>query len=251
MSHIRHIADSLADLLWPPRCGACSAIIEEEDTTQNCFCAACTETLVFATSPLCSMCGLPFGSTGPNHLCSGCLKEPPAFDRARALLLYGGAAAQALTRLKYARVPGLAKPLGKMLSHLTSHMPAPDVVIPVPLHPTRLRTRGFNQSALLAAQVASTLKAPFLTNALVRTRNTPSQADMNRQQRFTNLKNAFWIRQEHRILDRHVLLVDDVITTTATIREAASILVRAGAQYVGVAALARAPDPTLPYPQKR
>jgi predicted amidophosphoribosyltransferase len=74
---------------------------------------------------------------------------------------------------------------------------------------------------------------------------------MNRQQRFTNLKNAFLIRQEHRILGRQVLLVDDVITTTATIREAASVLVRAGAQYVSVAALARAPDPTLPYPQER
>jgi ComF family protein len=249
MSHIRHIADSLADLLWPPRCGACSALLEGEDKTQNCFCAACTETLVFTTAPLCSTCGLPFGGTGPNHVCSGCLIDPPAFDHARTLLLYGGAAAQALTRLKYARVPGLAKPLGNMLSHLTLQMPPPDVVVPVPLHPIRLRARGFNQSALLAAQVASTLKTPFLTNTLVRTRNTPSQAGMNRQQRLTNLQNAFSVRQKHRIPGRHVLLIDDVITTTATIRAAASILVRSGAKHISVAALARAPDPSFPHPQ--
>jgi ComF family protein len=129
-------------------------------------------------------------------------------------------------------------------------MEAPDIIVPIPLHPTRLRARGFNQSALLAAQVASTLNAPLSTNTLIRTRNTSSQANMNRQQRFTNLKNAFSVPKESRIRKRRVLLVDDVITTTATMREAASVLVRAGAEYVDAVALARAPDPSIPYPQQ-
>jgi ComF family protein len=251
MSPIRHIADSLADLLWPTRCGACSTIIDGENISQSCFCATCAETLVFATTPLCTKCGLPFGGTGPDHLCSHCLKEPPEFAQARALLLYGGAATQALIRLKYGKIPWLAKNLGRMLSYLTSQMETPDVIVPVPLHPTRLRVRGFNQSALLAAQVASTLNKPLLTNTLIRTRNTSSQAGMNRRERFTNLKNAFSVRKESRIRNRRVLLVDDVITTTATMREAGSVLVRAGALYVGAVAFARAPDPSIPYPQER
>jgi ComF family protein len=136
-----------------------------------------------------------------------------------------------------------------MLSSLAAHMEPPDLVIPVPLHPVRLRARGFNQSALLADCVASALGAPLLTNTLIRTRNTLSQAGMNRQERLTNLQNAFGVRKENQIGHKRVLLVDDVITTTATIREAASILVRAGAQYVDVVALARAPDPSIPHPQ--
>ncbi len=251
MSSIRHIADSLADLLWPPRCGACSAILDGENNSADCFCASCAQTLVYATSPLCTKCGLPFGGTGPDHLCSHCLKKPPDFARARALLLYGGGATQALRRLKYGKKPGLANVLGSMLSQLTPRMRAPDVIVPVPLHPARLRARGFNQSALLATRVAGTLNAPLLTNTLIRTRDTSSQAGMNRQERFTNLKNTFSVRKESHIKNKRVLLVDDVITTTATVRETAAVLVRAGAEYVEAIALARAPDPSTPFPLER
>ena len=133
-----------------------------------------------------------------------------------------------------------------MLFQVTRLLPVPNIVIPVPLHASRLRSRGFNQSALLAGQVAKQLGVPLLANTLIRLRDTASQAGMNRAERLDNLRNAFAVRKETRIKNRRVLLVDDIITTSATIRAAASVLTRAGAECVAVAALARTPESGSP-----
>ncbi len=241
MNGYRLIA-ALADLLWPPLCAACSSRITSTATKEICsvFCPRCQETLLFTSKPLCSKCGIPFEGTGPSHLCAQCLKEPPAFSHARAPLLYGGAAAEALKRFKYGQKPHLSGQLAKLLTLDTTDKMLPDMVIPVPLHSTRLRSRGFNQSALLAHHVATRINAPFSASLLKRNRKTKSQAGLTRAQRQANLKGAFCVPKKSQIAGLKVLLVDDVITTTATVREAAKTLSRAGAQSVEVIALARA-----------
>jgi len=155
--------------------------------------------------------------------------------------VYGGALARAVTRLKYERRPDLARPLGDLLWRALE----PDaaalsrvVVVPVPLHPTRLAERGFNQSALIASRLARRLGASFRPMALARLRDTPRQAALDRQSRLANLSGAFVARQPDKVRARDVLLVDDVRTTGATIEACTEALYVAGARSVSSAAVA-------------
>ncbi len=233
---------ALADLLWPLRCVACSTRILESVSLEvsRVFCPTCAETLLFVSEPICSKCGLPFDGAGPSHSCSTCIADPPPFEKARTVLLYGGAAAEAIQRFKYSPAPHLSKQLSGLLEMAACTISPPDAIVPVPLHPKRLRTRGFNQSALLARPLSITLDAPFCPSILRRIRDTQNQAGLSRAERVINLKGAFSIQKAKRIAGRRVLLIDDVITTTATVREAAITLLQSGAASVEVIALARA-----------
>ncbi len=244
------LLDAFTHLLWPPRCAACSARIVDTDSEpeRGVFCPSCAPSLMFVTTPFCSICGLPYGGTGPDHLCANCIDDPPPFQNARAAVLYGGAVAQAIQRFKYSPTPELARPLCRLFESLIEKMTAPEIVIPVPLHAKKLRARGFNQSALLARPLARAFDAPFRPDLLRRIRDTQSQAGLSRKERTTNLKGAFGAHRPEKIENKKVLLVDDVITTTATIREAAQTIIEAGAQTVEVIALARASGPTVATP---
>ncbi|MCP4606882.1 MAG: ComF family protein [Proteobacteria bacterium] len=178
--------------------------------------------------------------------------DPPSFERSRTVLLYGGAIKDAIQRFKYGPAPHLAKQLSQLLKKAANTTLSPDAVVPVPLHPTRMRARGFNQSALLASQISTALDTPYYPGLLRRIRDTRSQIGLSRAERIINLKGAFRVFRAKEISDRRVLLVDDVITTTATIREAASTLLRAGAHSVEAIALARASSSALlaPFGQK-
>jgi ComF family protein len=189
---------------------------------------------------MCSKCGMPFEGIGENHLCLTCAKEPPPFEKARALFHYGGAVAEAIQRFKYGPLPELARPLGKMLEQLVRDETQVDAVVPVPLHEKKLRARGFNQSSLLAGYASDRLCVPLCPGFLTRTRNTASQAGLTRAERMENIRGAFEVPVSRRLDGLKVLLVDDVITSSATVREAANTLIQAGSKSVEIIALARA-----------
>jgi ComF family protein len=238
------IVAALADLVWPRRCAACDRRLPAGvvDPAARAFCSTCADSLLPVSSPRCPSCGLTHGAGLVDHCCTACLADPPAFETARAPYLYGGALADAISRLKYTGATWLADPLGALLA---SAEPAarPDLVVPVPLHRRRLVERGFNQSALLAARLARRLGAPLEANAIQRVADTPPQARHARHERLAALRGAFAPRSGRRLDGERVLLVDDVVTTTATVRAATRALLKAGAGAVEVASLARAEWP--------
>jgi ComF family protein len=237
------IVAALADLVWPRRCAACDRRLPvgAVDPAARAFCSVCADSLLHVGSPRCPICGLTHGAGLVDHRCAACLADPPAFETARAPYLYGygGALADAISRLKYTGSTWLADPLGALLA---SAEPAarPDLVVPVPLHRRRLVERGYNQSALLAARLARRLGAPLEANAIQRIADTPPQARQARHERLAALRGAFAPRSGRRLTGERVLLVDDVVTTTATVRAATRALLRAGAGTVEVVSLARA-----------
>jgi ComF family protein len=173
--------------------------------------------------------------------CAACLRRPPPYRDARSAARYTGVAREALHALKFRGQARLAAPLSDLLVDVCAAA-APllaDLVVPVPLHPERERQRGFNQSALLARRLASRLRLPCRTRALERWRPTRPQTELTGRERRRNVRGAFSVAEPARVRDRHVMLVDDVLTTGATVLECSRVLVRAGARAVSVVTVAR------------
>ena len=233
---------AVLDLLWPPQCLVSREIVGATGQIAPDF----WKQLAFIDAPLCARCGLPFAyDPGPDALCPTCIAYPPAFDRARAPLAYGSATSKMLIQFKWGgRMDGV-KPFAAWMARAAGpSFREADIVVPVPLHVTRLVSRRFNQSALLAQQLARILDVELSVDLLVRTRRTPSQMGKNRKQRRSNVAKAFAVRPARRAaaVDRHVLLVDDVLTTGATVNACAKALKQAGARQVDVVTLARVVD---------
>ncbi len=199
-------------------------------------------------TPLCECCGGPLDSIRTKEVrCAHCLKSPPVFARARAVARYRPSDEDELHTLpslirrhKY----GLDQALGRAITEfLGPQLPFTaddcDLVIPVPLHRRRLWWRGFNQAALLGAEVARRLERPLDLGTLVRSRATVSQTGRNRDERRRNIRGAFAVKRPRRVADRRILLVDDVMTTGATADECARVMLSAGASRVEVFTLAR------------
>lgn len=208
---LRATWSGVGDVLSPPACAACDAIIRR----QQVFCSECALQV--------SRCPLPTGE--------GTLAAVDWTDPVRT----------AVARLKYQGRPDLARPLGHLLrALLRAHPVQVDCVIPVPLHPVRLAERGYNQAALLAREVAVELEVPLLCTALVRLRGGPRQASLGRDARLTNVEDVFRVRTPRRIADRKILLVDDVVTTGSTLLACERALLAAGAREIRTATVARA-----------
>jgi len=238
---IHRILSAVADLFWAPACAACDARIHPEGARpiSSLLCPICADSVLICASPMCTRCGLPFGSGAFDHACSECALDPPPFERARAPFAYGGAIAEAVSRFKYGRAPWIAAPLSRLVLAAACLDRPLDAVAPVPLHPRRLRERGFNQAALIASRVSRGLGLPLDTSSLSRIVDTPPQAGGGREERLRGLAGAFRA-EPGRLRGARVLLVDDVITTGATARAASAVLVSAGARSVEVLAVARA-----------
>jgi len=226
------------DLLFPPLCLSCREPVGSEGG----FCAACWGGLTFLDGPSCDCCGTPFPvDPGPGSLCAACLAKPPAFSHARAILAYDEESRGAILALKHADrlelVPGFARWLGRVGRPLLEEA---ELIVPVPLHPTRLWMRRYNQSAELARRLGRDWSKAYEPLALVRSRRTMSQGAMpSARARRKNVLSAFRVPEPARVRGRHVLLVDDVLTTGATAEACARALKRAGAAGITVLTLAR------------
>ena len=232
-------ANAALDLLLPPRCLACNAGVDR----QGALCAGCWSRLQFIGAPHCDSCGLPFDfDPGALSRCGGCLRRSPPFDRARAALVYDDASRPLLLGFKHADRIHAAPPFGRWLSRAAADLLTDtELIVPVPLHRWRLLRRRYNQAALLAQALGRVQDLPVAADLLIRRRATPSQAGRSRLARMRNVRGAFAIRPGRgaAVVGRRVLLVDDVLTTGATVMECAKVLKRSGAHAVDVVTLAR------------
>jgi ComF family protein len=219
----------VAARLLPSSCLLCAA-----DSAAGLLCPACAADLPRLPPALCPQCG---DGTALGERCGACLKDPPAFARTLALFRYEFPVDRLIQALKYGHQLPLAAWFGARLGEMlvaADH----DLVLPLPLHPSRLRARGFNQSLEIARPVASALGLALDPALLSRTRATPPQAELPLKERAGNVRGAFACGGD--LAGRRVLLVDDVMTTGSTLREAARILKLHGAAQVTVAVAARA-----------
>jgi len=231
------ILNAILDIFFPPVCPLCEKAVVVES-----FCAACEEAFEASRikGPVCRVCGCPFAAAGGQaHTCGQCLKEPPPFVQALSACIYEGAVLAAVSVLKFNARVTLAAGLGAVAAAAARFDAPVQLVVPVPLHVARLRQRGFNQSLLLAREVAAALSLPVDYKALRRVRETASQTGLKAADRRINVKGAFAVARPEKLKGKYVLLVDDVMTTGSTVRECAAVLNSAGAA-VSVLTLARA-----------
>lgn len=233
-------ARGLLDFALPPRCPACGVIVPDP----NRFCLECWRGLHFLGDPCCRRCGLPFAfAVASDAECASCLGEPPRFDRLRAAVAYGEIARKVALKLKYSGRPGIAETLAALLvRHVRPSEERTDaLLVPVPLHRWRIWSRGYNQSALIAASLAKRTGIAAANDLLRRTRHTPPLRGLGRRERAEAVRGVFTLAPgaEAVIPGRRIILVDDVFTTGATVGACAQVLRRAGAAEVEVLCWAR------------
>lgn len=238
------VVRKISDLILPCRCLHCETAFQRIDSDDTpFFCAPCWGWMHRLDGPACPVCRAPFGSKealsfSPDHRCGACRRHPPAFSRAITPFPYEGALATAICAFKYQKKNTLAASLARLLHDDLRPLPI-DCVIAIPLHPRRLKFREFNQSLLLAREVARYKKCHFFVDVMRKVKETPPQVGLSRKDREANVKRAFQVVHPERILCQRILLVDDVYTTGATLREGAKVLMKAGAKEVIVTTLAR------------
>ena len=234
---LKQFALGLLEFFLPRLCLFCGAAVGEEAALA--LCPGCEGEIEWVASPLCPCCGVVFTAPdGSDHLCGDCQTDPPPFARARAAALYVGPVAAAVKRLKFGRRMALLPLMQSWLREppCLELAAAADLLVPVPLHPRRLKARGFNQALLLAQAFP---EAQISREALVRVRHTLPQLRLNPKERRDNVRGAFATPDPALVKGKHVLLVDDLYTTGATVRECARVLRRAGARRVEILTVAR------------
>jgi ComF family protein len=237
----------LLDAVLPPLCLGCAEIVSEPGA----LCASCWSGLAFLGRPHCETCGYPFPAE--HHavavgLCGPCLARPPRYRQARAVLAYDTPSRALVLPFKHGDRTDMAGTYTRWMARAGSELlERADFVAPVPLHWRRLLLRRYNQAALLAAGVAREAGRPHRPDLLLRSRWTGSQAGLAGKERRRNVRNAFLVNARHAdgLKGKNVLLVDDVMTTGATVEACTLALRRAGASHVDVLTLARVVRPSI------
>jgi len=220
-AYVSSLLDTLLHWIYPMDCAACGAPVK--DRSLSSFCRPCWRSIRPIAGPICPHCGRPLASPLA-------LVHSPTHE---------GVLDQAIRLFKYRGRTALARPLADLALAWIDRIPVADIVIPVPLHPSRLREREFNQSLLLADRIAQHLELPLSFHDLQRIRPTRPQTELDRQERARNVQRAFAVRPAADLNGRRVLLVDDVLTTGATVEACAVALRKAGAEAVSVLTVAR------------
>lgn len=229
------------DLLFPRRCPLCRKISDG-------ICADCRKRLPYVRQPVCFCCGRPLQNEEQEY-CASCMERKSACTQGRALYLYAGPVREALHAVKY---QNKREYLEYFARDMADHMAAdirrwrPQVIVPVPMHPSARRRRGYNQAEILASRLAGELGIP-MRGVLRKTRKTANQKELDYRDRRRNLKDAFAVdgrclTEQGRLPWKRALLVDDVYTTGSTVQEAAKTLIRAGVENVYFAVLCTVPE---------
>ena len=222
----------LINILYPSPCPLCGGTADK--FIYSPLCKYCWSQIRRYTGPSCRICAMPFSSE-LSSICGQCLKQFPPFSKVINFGVYEGALAEAIYQLKFHGVRRISKPLTTLLSNIS--LPVVDGIVPVPLHIKSLRERGFNQSLLIARKLSRSLRLPLFMDILIKKKETPPQIGLSAKERISNVKNAFTVQGN--VKGQRILLVDDVMTTGATVRECSHALVNAGAREVIVATIAR------------
>ncbi len=220
------LLSGLLDAVFPPLCPVCREGLIDEG-----LCTDCAKTVRWIRKPFCSVCGIPFSTGTDTHRCAGCIKKRQPFEMARSAIYYQGAGLRAIRRFKYRYDMTVVESLRRFVIHGFGLFGTDcfDLIVPVPLHPRRLRERGFNQALLIARILERHSGIRVEPRVLRRIKHTSPQVALEEKERLANVKDAFRVEDERLVRNRRVLLVDDVMTTGATIRECARTLKMAGA----------------------
>lgn len=226
----------LKNILFRPYCLLCLA-----PTTSVYLCDGCLTDLPWLGKRQCTVCALPLETEGST--CGGCLKHPPLFSQCKALFRYSSPIDRLISQFKYHSDLAVGELLGALLAkHLISpNTVVPDCLLPMPLHHARLNERGFNQAALLAISISRQLSVSVAHHLCQRNRETAHQMGSTRKNRKKNLRGAFTCYED--VSGKSIAIIDDVVTTGATVNELAKTLLNAGARDVQVWCLARTPLP--------
>jgi ComF family protein len=227
------LISKILNTLYPSRCPSCGS--ESDVFNHSPICASCWSKIKRYTGPSCSICAMPFSSEY-SRLCGQCMKKAPPFSKVINFGLYEGVLAEAINLLKFHDLKKLSTPLGRLLLSLPD-LPELDGIAPVPLNIKRLRERGFNQSLLIAKVISKVTGVPLLMDILLKKKETPPQIGLSAKERLLNLKNSFEIKGN--IKGLRLFLVDDVMTTGATVTECSKEIMKAGAKEVLVLTVAR------------
>ncbi len=237
------IACYTRDFLVPPSCLHCDAAIVE----QGALCAKCWQSIRFITRPYCEVLGTPFAfDLGDNVVSADAIAQQPPFQKARSAVLYDDLPRKLISRLKYEDRPDLSSVLARWMQPAMVELCHDNpLIIPIPLHQLRLIQRRFNQSALIACALAKFSGLDFHPIAITRIKNTRPQVGLTRKGRAENVRGAFRVSPHGAMAmaKRPVILVDDVVTTGATVAAASRACLRAGASAVQVISFARVADP--------
>lgn len=235
----------LLDSVLPPSCLVCAEPVAADGQ----FCLRCFKNVNFISPPFCACCGVPFGfqqSGDAGLLCSACKAAPPAYELARAAIKYDETARRMILPFKYGDRAEAAPNLAKVMSRAGAELlQAADILVPVPLHPARLRQRRYNQAALLASALARQAGKQVALEALVRARPTKPLEGMDAFARREELAGAITLRDGTEMQGRRVLLIDDVMTTGTTAHQCALALRQGGAARVDVLTIAHVEDSRL------
>ncbi|KEJ90681.1 competence protein ComF [Sulfitobacter donghicola DSW-25 = KCTC 12864 = JCM 14565] len=228
-------------MIYPPRCTTCGDLVESDFG----LCGPCWRETAFLGGAICDACGVPLTSGGKDGVfhCDTCMQDPPPWVQGRAAVIYRGNGRKLVLALKHGDRQELARPAGVWMANMVRNLVSKDtLVVPVPLHWSRLLRRRYNQSALLGAEVAKNLGVSFCPDALLRRVRTPSLEGLSHEARMVALEKAITPhpKRGHRLDGKPILLVDDVMTSGATLKACTNACFDAGSGPVRILTLARA-----------
>lgn len=237
----RTTASFFLNLLFPRRCASCGSSLEFDN--EDFLCPACFSKIRWADGPACAVCGRPlFGMVHEPVVCSGCVADPPHYDRARSIFYLEETGRELILNYKYRSDTHLARPAARWMAQRGSKFyvwTEYDACLAVPLHYRKRRERGFNQSLLLARRFSRLASLPLRGGGLSRKRYTGTQTRLTLARRRKNVRGAFRLKNPKSFWCRRLLLIDDVYTSGSTVNECARMLKDAGALRVDVLTLAR------------
>jgi len=236
---VRRAGGWLLDVLIPAQCLGCATIVE----APGALCASCWPKIRFIDRPYCDACGVPFDfDVGGGALCPSCVRDRPEYERGRSAVVYDDGSRGLILGLKYGDRTDAVRAFARWIAHAGSEVLADaDVLVPVPLHWTRLFKRRYNQSALIAHALGKLSGVEVAPDLLIRSRRTPPLGNLGASQRLDTMRNviAMHPRRRRDLNGRRVVLIDDVHTTGSTLRSCSRTLLKAGAEAVDVLTVAR------------